>query len=72
METKTGVISQFTSVVVEGNTRYYFQLEEDTMIYIAPISLSDKLPLTQVGDVVTVEYFSNTSSDSVLINSFEK
>ena len=72
METKTGVISKFTSVVVEGNTRYYFQLEEDSMIYIAPISLSDKLPLTQVGETVTVEYFSGGQDQSVLINSFEK
>ena len=61
---------KFTSVVVEGNTRYYFQLEDDSLIYIAPISLSDELPLTQAGDEVTIEYFSSGQDQSVLINSF--
>lgn len=73
IQTITGFITEITDGVVEGNTRYYFKLDNDTMIYIAPITLSDELPLTKVGDEVTVEYYANDdNSTSVTINSFEK
>ena len=72
LQTKTGIVADITSVVVEGNTRYYFTLVDDSMIYIAPVSLSDLLPLTKIGDQITIEYFNSEMAQSVIISSFEK
>ena len=49
-----GTISAISSVVVNGNTTYYIMLEGDSNIYIADISLNNKLPFTNVGDSVTI------------------
>lgn len=68
---KTGIVTSLSSVVVEGNTRYYFQLDNEELIYIAPISISDKLPLMQMGDEVTVGYIASDDV-SVIISEFEK
>ena len=70
--TLTGVVTNFTSVVVEGNTRFYFNLDNSELIFIAPVSLSDELPLCQVGDEVTIKYMMADGDQSVIINSFEK
>lgn len=69
---KEGIITQITNAVVEGNTRFYFTLDNSTCIYIAPISLSDQLPLTQVGDTVTISYADTDEAMSVLISSFKR
>ena len=70
--TLTGVVTNFTSVVVEGNTRFYFNLDNSELIFIAPVSLSDELPLCQVGDEVTIKYMMAEGDQSVIINYFEK
>jgi len=65
--TQTGVIERFTSVVVEGNTRFYFKLVGQEKIFIAPASLNDALPLKQVGDEITVTYI-QTEDESVIVS----
>lgn len=55
-ETVTGVIQEIHSAVVEGNTRYYFRLEDGPAIYVAGIQVSEQLPFYQAGDTVTVTY----------------
>jgi len=67
----TGTITRFQSVVVEGNSRFYFQLEGSEKTFIAPISLSDDLPLLREGDTVTVAYIESADL-SVIINSIQK
>ncbi len=63
------VTSQITSVeevVVNGNTHYYFQIQDSDQIFIAPISLNDGLPFLKVGDVVTIEYVDEESSSQTV------
>ena len=67
----TGVITRFQSVVVEGNSRFYFQLSNSDKTFIAPISLSDDLPLLREGDTVTVSYL-DSDDLSVIVNSVSK
>ncbi len=52
----TGEISLLESVVLNGETTYYFTLEgDDEQIYIAQVSLNNQLPFIQAGDSVTIE-----------------
>ena len=51
-----GKISAISSVVIEGNTTYYIILEGDSNIYIADISLNNKLPFTIAGDSIKISY----------------
>lgn len=67
----SGKITRFQSVVVEGNSRFYMQLDGLDKTLIAPISLSDELPLLQVGDDVKITYL-ETEDHTVIINSIEK
>ena len=53
----SGMISDISSAVIEGYTQYYFRIDNSNIIYVAPISVSDELPLLKVGMNVTVEYF---------------
>lgn len=65
-----GKIMDIQVAVLNGNSQYYFKLEGDSRIYIAPISLSDHLPLAKVGDQVKIE-FVDDESDSEVISSIE-
>lgn len=67
----SGVITRFQSVVVEGNSRFYMQLDGLDKTLIAPISLSDLLPLLKEGDAITITYL-ETDDDVVIINSIEE
>ena len=44
-----------STAVKEGNTYYYFSLQRDDVVYIAPITISDDLPLMAAGDQVELE-----------------
>lgn len=66
-----GKIERLQSVVVEGNSRFYMQLEGLDKTLIAPISLSDDLPLLKEGDTVKITYL-ETADHTVIINSIEK
>lgn len=66
----SGQIDRISSVVVEGNSRYYFQLVGNDKTFIAPISLSDRLPLLQSGDTVTITYL-DTEDESAIVSSLE-
>lgn len=52
--TITGRIARISSVVKGGETYIYFMLEGDKRIFAGMANTSPKLPLAQVGDVVTV------------------
>ncbi len=45
-----GTIAAISSAVVEGNTKYYLQLDGDDAIYELDISISNQLPFAKVGD----------------------
>jgi hypothetical protein len=58
VETKTitGTIAAMESVVIDGETTYYFTLQDDAKtIYIAKVSINKQLPFIKAGDNVTLE-----------------
>lgn len=50
----SGTVEYISSAVKEGNTYYYLQLEGDDRIFIAAISVSDRLPIIKTGDTLTM------------------
>jgi hypothetical protein len=54
--TFTGKVLRVSSVLQSTNTIYYLQIEGQSSIFTANLSLSPKLPLVQIGDTVTGTY----------------
>lgn len=63
--TVSGVIDNIATAVVSGNTNYYIKLQNDDKIYIAPITISDKLPLAKSGDSVEMTVAVNEDKTTV-------
>jgi hypothetical protein len=61
----SGTITAISSVVVDGNTCYYFLLDDDSAVYTAFISVSEQLPFLQTGDQVEVSYKEEGNTRSV-------
>ena len=57
-ETKeiTAKVSAVSSAVIGGNTAYYIMLEDNENVFIADVSLNDKLPFVAVGDTLKITY----------------
>ncbi len=53
-ETAEGVIEKISSAVIDGNTIYYIKLENNDKIYTAKVTISDRLPLTEKGESVSL------------------
>lgn len=66
----TGAITAISEAVVEGNSTYYFKIEGSDTVFIGDISLSDRFPLANIGDNVTIE-FVNSKDDSEVITSIK-
>lgn len=62
----TSQITAIQEVVVNGNSQYYFQLQDSQQIYIAPVSLNAQLPFLKVGDTVTIEYVNDESTSQTV------
>ena len=52
-----GKIRGIESVVIDGNTHYYFILDNSDNIFIANIGVSEKLPFIKVDDEIELEYY---------------
>ena len=53
----SGTITSIASAVVDGNTNYYFTLDSDpSIVYVASISLNQRLPMLKAGNTVTIGY----------------
>lgn len=63
--TVSGVIENIATAVVSGNTNYYIKLQNDEKIYIALITISDKLPLAKSGDSVEMTVSANEDKTTV-------
>ncbi|HLJ32596.1 MAG TPA: hypothetical protein VKU38_03050, partial [Ktedonobacteraceae bacterium] len=55
-QTVTGKVLRISSVTQGANTIYYVQIQGQSIIFTANLSLSPKLPLVQPGDTVTGTY----------------
>lgn len=62
----SGKITAIQEAVVNGNSHYYLRIEGYSDVFIAPISLSDQLPLAKVGDIITIEYVEDESSSETI------
>lgn len=65
-EIAEGTIEAISAVVVDGNSCYYFKLKGDSAVYAASIQVSPLLPFMQVGDSVTVGYYTGADVNTVL------
>jgi hypothetical protein len=63
-----GKVSAINSAVVNGNTYYYFRIDGQSDIYIASINSNSSLPLLSVGDEVSFEYDSNSTSTENVVS----
>ena len=70
LEEVQGAITDIASVVIDGNSQYYFRLEGSPLILMASIDQSNELPLLRAGDVVSVTYTA-TDGNAVAIHSIE-
>lgn len=64
LNTKGKIIS-IESVVIDGNTHYYFILDSSSNVFIANIGVSEKLPFIKVSDQVEVEYYEKNNLNQV-------
>lgn len=65
LSTKGKIIS-IQSVVIDGNTHYYFILDNSNKIYIANIEISEKLPFIEVNNEVNIEYYEKNTLNQVM------
>ncbi|MGN0299308.1 MAG: CvpA family protein [Lachnospiraceae bacterium] len=52
----TGTVADISSVVIDGNTIYYIMLKNDTNVYTAVVTISERLPFVKAGDNVIMQY----------------
>ena len=58
----TGTLADIRATVRDGNTVYYFKLENDPAVYTAALSVSPELPFFRAGDTLTVLYYDAADS----------
>lgn len=68
--TYEGAVKRISTVIDNGFTSYYMMLEGKDNIFTASSSLSYELPLTQVGDIVTVSYIDDKNG-TIDISAFD-
>ena len=59
-------ITAIQEAVVNGNSHYYFKIEGEDKVFIAPISLNSELPLLKVGDQVSIEFVDDDSASQTV------
>lgn len=53
---KEGIITNIQSIVMDGHSYYYLMIENDTQVYKADVSLSDRLPFMVIGDAIKFDF----------------
>ena len=69
-QTAMGKVLRISAVQQGTNTIYYIQLQGQSVIFTANLSLSPKLPLVQPGDIINGEYL-NTGGTVVNFTRFD-
>lgn len=65
-----GTITNLSTAIIDGSSSYYMTIEGSEKLFIVPIALSEELPLTKVGDQVTLRYL-DVEGNSVIADSFD-
>lgn len=63
---ETGSIDAIASVVISGNTCYYFTLRGSDKVYTASITAYEKLPFLKAGDVIHFSYSEGEPTRNVI------
>ena len=66
--TAQGIVQRINQDIKNGNAIYYITLMDNDIIYTATSKVSDELPLTMVGDKVSIEFI---KSDAEIISMSE-
>lgn len=66
----TGKITQLSTAIMDGSSNYYMTVEGSEKLIIVPIALSEELPLTKVGDQVSIKYL-DVEGNSMIADSFD-
>ncbi|HVB60385.1 MAG TPA: hypothetical protein VNE61_04250 [Ktedonobacteraceae bacterium] len=66
----SGKVLRISSVLQGSNTIYYIQVQGQSLIFTANLSLSPKLPLVQPGDIIKGQYLS-TGGTVVTLTTFD-
>ena len=69
-QTITGTVLRVGTTQQGANVVYYLQIQGQHQIFLAPLTLSPKLPLVQPGDTVTGTYL-NTGGTTVTFQTFD-
>ena len=70
--TVTGTVTDIRSAVVSGTTYYYIELDNTGLYYYVAASVTNKVMLLNVGDVITVTTADTDASDLASASSIEK
>lgn len=66
----SGQVTSIASAVVDGNTNYYFTLDDDpNVVYVASISLNQRLPMLDNGTTLTLSYTDTGDSNVRVVKS---
>ena len=71
-EEKTGVVKEIHDVVLEGNTSYYLQLEQEERIFVASVEVSPELPFLTAGDRVKLTYKGDEDSRTMEVITIQR
>lgn len=52
----TGSISELYTAIKNGNTNYYFKLQNDSKLYVSSIENNDQQVIMKIGDTVNIRY----------------
>lgn len=66
MKTAEGNIADIYSVVIDGNTHYYFMIDTSDQVFVTNIKLSDKLPFVNIGDPISFDYVENNDLNELV------
>lgn len=66
-----GIIEDIQSVVIDGNTHYYFTLTNSDKVFVANLKLSERLPLIKAGSIISFTYHEKQVNEVIYIESIK-
>ncbi|MEG0980366.1 MAG: CvpA family protein [Erysipelotrichaceae bacterium] len=64
-----GVVSNIDTAIIDGNSNYYITIEGSDKLFIVPINTSDELPVTKIGQTVSIQ-FDKSKEKTVIVSKF--
>lgn len=72
LEKIEGRITRINADIRKGSSYYYLKINESSLIFIGSSNISDKLPLTRIGDNVIIKYMKQSEKIKVIdLNHFD-